>query len=77
MVECGPGLRIDQEHRVRARYSGVHFDWVGVIEEVPLDAETVTVVYCNEFFDALPIHIFKASFLYGSFVTKSDQSVSN
>jgi SAM-dependent MidA family methyltransferase len=59
IVDVGEGLRAHQRRALaRALADGQPIDWASTITEAVSAAEEVpTVVLCNEFIDALPVHL--------------------
>lgn len=58
-VEISPVLKRLQQDAVRMYSDQVEFSWVDQVKEISTSGNEVTLIIAQEFFDAIPIRVFK------------------
>jgi NADH dehydrogenase [ubiquinone] 1 alpha subcomplex assembly factor 7 len=58
-VELSPYLKIIQSETMNKWSNGIDINWVDEISGVNIEDNEVPIIIAQEFFDAIPIHVFK------------------
>lgn len=58
-VEMSPSLKEIQKKNLQKWTDSVNFEWSDNIEELEVNRDEITILIAQEFFDAIPIHVFK------------------
>lgn len=61
LIEVSPHLKGIQQQALSRFSPAIEFEWIESVHQLKMNQETTPLIVAQEFFDALPVHVFKKS----------------